>query len=112
MSKQILITQGDYGIVLQVSLLNENKEPLEILDGDFITAHIQYPSGDCIQFNSDYITITDKLKGIVRLSLEEEYTKEEGYYQIFIELKSDNYTINAKQSIGYYVNAKHNIGEH
>lgn len=112
MAKQITISQGDYGLVIRLNLLKEDGTPLKLLTTDTIEAHIQLPSGECLEFKESHIYITNLVNGTVRIVIPKEYTKEEGYYQIFIELVSSSYRINAKQSIGYYVNARHSIGEH
>lgn len=112
MASQITTTQGDYGLVIMVYLFKEDNTPLLLLPSDRIKAHIQPPNGDCVPFSDEYFIITGREKGAVRLVIPEEYTREEGYYQIFIELVSSSYKINAKQSVGYYVNARHSIGEH
>lgn len=112
MAKQISIEQGDYGIVIRINLLKEDNSVFKISDIDNVLAHIQFPSGDCIEYSGEHLTITDKATGLIRIEIPKEYTKEEGYYQIFIELESDTYKINASKSIGYYVNARHGIGEH
>lgn len=112
MANQITITQGDYGLVVRLSLLKEDNTPLTLLTTDAIEAHIQLPNGECLLFNNNYITITNRETGQVRIVIPEEYTREEGYYQIFIALKTSSYRINSSQSIGYYVTAKHGIGEH
>lgn len=106
------ITQGDYGIVFNIQLLNDKKEYIHILDEDNVIAHIQFPDETCIDIDPDCLTVIDRANGLVRIVLSEEYTAEEGYYQIFIALKSDSYKINANSSIPYYVNAKHNLGKH
>lgn len=112
MANNITIAQGDYGLVIRLNLLKEDNSPLLLSTTDNIEAHIQLPDGECIPFSSEYLNITNRTTGAVRIVIPEEYTREEGYYQIFIELKSTAYKINAKQSIGYYVNARHNIGIH
>ena len=112
MAKLMNITQGDYGIVFNIQLLNDKKEYIHILDEDDVIAHIQFPDGTCIDIDPDCLTIIDRLKGLIRIVLSEEYTAEEGYYQVFVALKSDSYKINANSSIPYYVNAKHYIGKH
>lgn len=112
MAKMINLVQGDFGIIIKVSLLNEEGETFEILDGDAVKAHLQKPDGKCEEFNPAYLTIVEPLNGIVRLSIPAEYTEQEGYHEIYIEVSNTSYSINAKKSIPYYVNKRHNVGAH
>lgn len=112
MAKLLTINQGDYGIIINAQLYSEDKQPIHLLEEDEVICHVQYPSGECKDIEPEDFTVLDKLKGIVRINISEVYTTEEGYYQLFIGIKSPSYKINAQKPIPYYVTANHQIGEH
>lgn len=112
MAKMLTFTQGDYGMSINIQILNDKKELIHILEEDKVFAHIQYPSGECKDVDEDNLFVIDRLKGIIRFVIKEEYTEEEGFYQVFVGIESPEYKINANKAISYFVNAKHGIGQH
>lgn len=112
MAKLPQITQGDYGIFFDVAVTNESNQPIKLSSDDEIKIHIQYPDNTCEDLENEHYTVIDRNKLLVRITLAEPHTKEEGYHQFFIAVKGLDYKVNADKSIAYVVLPKHNVGEH
>lgn len=112
MAKTMTFTQNDSGMIITVSISDGKKQPLKIKHNTKIIGHLKKPDGSCIDIDSDYITITDREKTTVRLTIAPSFTAEEGFYQIYLSVVDTAYSISTTKTIDYYVLSRHSIGEH
>ena len=104
MAKQILISQGDYGILFNVTILDETNKPI-IVGSDNIKFYVITPSGNKIEVNDVYII--DDNAGIVEFELDKEHTQEAGNHQIYVEISSPTFEVTSVLAENYYVIEEH-----
>ena len=103
MAKQILISQYDYGVVFNVTLLNSDKTPL-VLTNEEVKFYIVKPDG-----TKEVITDVDIIdeNGVVEFELGRKHTDVVGNYSIYVELSNAAYEITTVFAQNYYVMAEH-----
>lgn len=104
MAKQILISQNDYGIVFNVTLLNEDKTPI-IIGNDKVTFYVVKPD-NAKEVITD-VTIIDNFKGIVEFELKTQHTKQVGNHSIYVELSNPTFEVTTVFAENYYVMEEH-----
>jgi hypothetical protein len=103
MTKDIIVTQGDYGICIQSQFMQDKKTAQNITG---YTVELTTVTPDLSKL---YRTaqIIDAVNGIVEYILNEEDTTQSGLYKMYFELLDDNENITAQNMVTYYVLAKH-----
>lgn len=104
MAKQILISQHDYGIVFNVTILNEDKTPV-VLGDDTIKVYVVKPDGTKEVVN--IVDIIDSYNGIIEFELRPKHTDIVGNYSIYVELGNPTYEVTTVFAQNYYVMAEH-----
>ena len=104
MAKQILISQGDYGILFNVTILDETNKPI-IVGSDNIKFYVITPSGNKIEVND--VSIIDENTGIVEFELDKEHTQEAGNHQIYVEISSPTFEVTSVLAENYYIMEEH-----
>lgn len=112
MAKLISFTQNDAGMLIKSVIRDNKNNPLKIDYKDKVNAHIQFPNGDCVDVKKDCITVIDREELTVLFTVNEEYTEQDGFYQVFLEVETDNYRLSTTKAIEYFVNQRHNKGLH
>ena len=103
MAKQIIVTKDNYGIEIIASLVNKNKESVDIT-GQIVEV--------VIVDNND--TIVDKVeaqhidssRGIVSITLQKEHTSTIGLYKTYWSSLDENNNVTAQEDIYYYCKDK------
>ena len=104
MAKQILIGQNDYGIIFNVTLLDEDKQPI-IIGEDRVKFYVVKPDGT--KETVDDVAIIDNVKGLVEFELRPKHTDVVGNYSIYVEISSPTYEITTVFAVNYYVMSEH-----
>jgi hypothetical protein len=99
MAKQIIITQGNYGIGICNTFVNNNKEPKNIT-GYECYVDVVYPDNTTDTFLAE---IVDYATGKVLFILSDKETEQVGLHKLYFNLKDSNSYITAKDSVFYYV---------
>lgn len=99
----IILSQNDYGIEFEVTLLNNKKESL-MLNNKEVIFYVVTPSSEKIEITN--VNIVDDINGIVSIVLNQEHTKEEGNYSLYVRIVADNYTSTSTIPFNYYVMAE------
>lgn len=97
--KQIIITQNDYGITLQLTLEDNSNKPID-LTGSYITVDIVKPD---MSKTTKNVSITDVINGEVSYILESEDTAQVGNYSLYFAINSNDCKITSQQIVNYYV---------
>ena len=103
MAKQIIVTKDNYGIEIIASLVNQNKESVDVT-GQIVEVVIV----------DDNDTIVDKVeaqhidssKGIVSITLQKEHTSTIGLYKTYWSALDENNNVTAQEDIYYYCKDK------
>ena len=102
MSKQIMITQGNYGIRINNRFIKADKTPNDIT-GCTCNVDVVYP--DSTKENMP-VEITLPSEGLVRITLDATNTTQEGLHKLYFNILDSSSCITAKNMITYYVVAK------
>ena len=103
MAKQIIVTKDNYGIEIVASLINQNKESVDVT-GQIVEVVIV----------DDNDTIVDKVeaqhidssRGIVSITLQKEHTSTIGLYKTYWSALDENNNVTAQEDIYYYCKNK------
>ena len=103
MAKQIIVTKDNYGIEIIATLVNQNKESVDVT-GQIVEVVIV----------DDNDTIIDKVeaqhinssKGIVSITLQKEHTSTIGLYKTYWSALDENNNVTAQEDIYYYCKDK------
>ena len=103
MAKQIIVTKDNYGIEIIATLVNKNKESVDVT-GQIVEVVIV----------DDNDTIVDKVeaqhinssKGIVSITLQKEHTSTIGLYKTYWSALDENNNVTAQEDIYYYCKDK------
>lgn len=104
MAKQILISQGDYGILFSTTIIDETKTPI-IVGTDNIRFYVVTPSNNKIEVNN--INIIDDNAGLVEFELDTTHTQEVGNHGVYVEVSSPLFEVTSVLAVNYYVMAEH-----
>lgn len=104
MAKQTIITQGDYGILFNVQILDSSKAPITI-GTDKVKFYVVTPNKQKI--NVDDVSIIDESKGIVEFEINSEHTQTVGNHEVYVEISSPLFEITSNIGENYYVMAEH-----
>ena len=104
MAKQILISQNDFGILFNVTILNEDKSPV-VFESDTVNVYIVKPDGTKTMV--EQVDIIDNAGGVIEFELKPNHTDITGNYSIYIEIGSPLYEITTVLAENYYVMPEH-----
>lgn len=104
MAKQILVSQHDFGILFNITILNEDKTPV-VFETDTVNVYIVKPDGTKVSV--DYVDIIDNAGGVIEFELKQNHTDIVGNYSIYIEIGSPVYEVTTVLAENYYVMPEH-----
>ena len=99
MAKQIIVTQNNYGILLETQFIDDAKNPID-LTGYSVTVEFEYLE-KC--FDVLDATIINAEEGRVGIILEQEHTAEIGLYKTQWSVVDDDENVTAQEDIYYFV---------
>lgn len=99
MNEQIVITKGDSGIELNVSFINNKKQPVNIT-GNTIEVTFVTPSKNKLYRQAH---ITNALNGECAIVLNNKLTNESDLWSAYFVAMDSNSNITAQDAIYYYV---------
>ena len=99
MAKQIIVTQNNYGILLETQFIDDAKNPID-LTGYSVTVEFEYLE-KC--FDVLDATILNAEEGRVGIILEQEHTAEIGLYKTQWSVIDDDENVTAQEDIYYFV---------
>lgn len=102
MSKQIIITQDNYGIKINNRFIKADKTPIDITG---CTCNVDMVAPDNTKTNQA-VEIILPSEGLVRITLDATDTAQEGLYKLYFNLLDASSMITAKNMITYYIVAK------
>ena len=102
MAKQIIVTQNNYGILLETQFIDDAKNPID-LTGYSVTVEFEYLE-KC--FDVLDATIINAEEGRVGVILEQEHTTEIGLYKTQWSVVDDDENVTAQEDIYYFVKAE------
>lgn len=105
-SKQIMISQYDYGHRFQIKALKGNGEELPLKDVR-VELSLVKPDNTCITIDKKHYSVFE-LMNLITFKLPAEYTEEPGLYTIFVAAISDDYKYTSETSVSYFVTERHN----
>jgi hypothetical protein len=99
MAKQIIITEGDTGIVLEIPFIDNNKSAVN-LTGYTVETHTVFEDGTSKEDNAQ---ITNAVNGICQIVLDSSYTAVPGLCTIYVSLVDADETVTSQKEVYYYV---------
>ena len=99
MAKQIIVTQNNYGILLETQFIDDAKNPID-LTGYSVTVEFEYLE-KC--FDVLDATIINAEEGRVGVILEQKHTAEIGLYKTQWSVIDDDENVTAQEDIYYFV---------
>ena len=102
MAKQIIITEGDYGIELQVQFLDSSKNPVDLTDC-FVEIDFVNPNSE---LSTKQAQIVDYINGRCSYILTTSETNLTDLWKTYWKVFNDNNYITAQEEIYYYVKSK------
>ena len=99
MAKQIIVTQNNYGILLETQFIDDAKNPID-LTGYSVSVEFEYLE-KC--FDVLDATIINAEEGRVGIILEQEHTAEIGLYKTQWSVVDDDENVTAQEDIYYFV---------
>lgn len=103
-NEQIVITEGNSGIEIQVQFLDNKKKPIPILTGDSIEICFVSPYKDK-HFNQAYVI--DAPNGVCGYILDTDRTDITKLWNTYWSLTNDASEVTAQERLVYYVLPKH-----
>ena len=107
MAKQIIVTQNNYGILLETQFIDDAKNPID-LTGYSVTVEFEYLE-KC--FDVLDATIINAEEGRVGIILEQEHTAEIGLYKTQWSVVDDDENVTAQEDIYYFVKQEVGVEE-
>lgn len=99
MAKQIIVTQNNYGILLETQFIDDAKNPVD-LTGYSVSVEFEYQE-KC--FDVLYATIINAEEGRVGVILEQKHTAEIGLYKTQWSVVNYDKNVTAQEDIYYFV---------
>ena len=103
MNEQIILTQDDFGIEVQMQFITNKKIPIDIT-GCSVEIVFVKPDETVVK---GYAYIIDSILGKCGFVLEDIHTKLEGLYKTYWSVTDINEFVTAQEALYYYVVAKH-----
>jgi hypothetical protein len=105
--KQILIAQGDTGVPIEITLIDNKKSAIPLYDLKF-KVYIVRPDGTERILTSDngQVTVVDYASGKIQIELTSADTAQLKNHDIYVELSDSDSVISSVSAISYYVVAK------
>ena len=103
MNEQIILTQDDFGIEIQMQFITSKKVPIDITNCSIEIVFVK-PDDTATR---EYAYITDNLLGKCGFVLKATHTDLEGLYKTYWSVTDVDDFITAQEALYYYVVAKH-----
>lgn len=106
MSQQIIISKGDRGTILEISLLESKAVPLSLVQ-DTVNVYVVLADNTEIKLHQNDVLILDRINGIIEITLPVTVTSDVGNHAVYLEFVGSDYTLNTIEATYYYVVEKH-----